>query len=375
MLAILKGQGQSEFLQCGFDRTDVFDDQVYAKIKEPMKIDFYNRRSWMTIPVVFHIVLTDNSDRITDELIFRQLDYLNQDFQSRNPDQSKVPDYFKSLVGQSTIRFCLASEDSFGNGTIGIERIVTSVEHIGIKNELYSTSKGGSDAWNTDQYLNIWIADTGPNIAGLGSAPGQRNKNEDGVIIHPDLFNSDLPSRTLTHEIGHYLGLFHMWNMDGSCEDNDFVEDTPVQAHPYYHCPQKKRITCNTADMYMNYMDYTDHYCMYFFTKGQIDRMTAILVQFRSGLLKTKSECNLQNPPRSDYIVYPNPMGNGKIWMQFDDGKPAFLNMKIYNIAGKLVFSINIWKERIVEINLGLLDPGIYIINVDGVVKKIISAQ
>lgn len=68
-------------------------------------------------------------------------------------------------------------------------------------------------------------------------------------------------------------------------------------------------------------------------------------------------------------------MGNGKIWMQFDDGRPAFLNMKIYNIAGKLVFSINIWKERIVEINLGLLDPGIYIINVDGVVKKIISAQ
>lgn len=110
----------------------------------------------MIIPVVFHIILTDNPEWISDEMILRQLDHLNHDFQGRNPDRSNVPGKFQRLVGQSSIRFCLASEDPFGNPAIGIERIATPVEQIGISNELYHTSKGGSDAWDTNRYLNIW---------------------------------------------------------------------------------------------------------------------------------------------------------------------------------------------------------------------------
>lgn len=84
--------------------------------------------------------------------------------------------------------------------------------------------------------------------------------------------------RTATHEVGHWLNLYHIWGDDGtSCNGSDLVSDTPNQADENYGCPTYPRPSCsNTSDMYMNYMDYTDDACMFMFSTGQKTRMQAM---------------------------------------------------------------------------------------------------
>lgn len=361
----------SDYYKCGFDNMETWNDLIFSEIQQPQDFSSFQNRSSLTIPVVFHIVLTDHHARISDEMILRQLNFLNQDFQGSNPDRKNVPDRFKKLTGRSSIRFCLAAEDPYGEPALSIIRVNTSIDQIGIKEELYFTAKGGSDAWATERYLNIWVAETGLHLAGLGSAPGQRDANKDGVVIHPGLFNQELPCRTLTHEVGHYLGLFHMWNQDGSCADNDFIEDTPVQAYPYYDCPQEERTTCGSPDMFMNFMDYTDRDCMYFFTRGQISRMEKILTMQRSQLLFTKTECYPENNV-SDFLVYPNPVKGKTVTLQFENDDLLFLNIKIFNTEGKLIRSVHRWNKNQIILDLPSLKKGLYFIIINGVTKKFI---
>lgn len=188
----------SDYQIWAFDNTEIWNDHIFSEIKQLLDFNSSRNGSTLTIPVVFHVVLTDRHEWISDEMILRQLNFLNQDFQGSNPDRRNVPDRFKKLAGRSSIQFCIATHDPQRQPALPIIRVHTWIPQIGIKKELYSTAKGGSDAWDTDRYLNIWIADTGDDIAGLGSAPGQRNKYEDGVVIHPEIFNSDSPCRTLT---------------------------------------------------------------------------------------------------------------------------------------------------------------------------------
>ena len=356
--------------KCGFDHTEIWNDLIFSDIEQPQYFSSFQNRSSLTVPVVFHIVLTDHHARISDEMILRQLNFHNQDFQGSNPDGIKVPDRFKKLAGRSSIRFCLAAEDPYDRPALSIIRVNTSIDQIGIKEELYFTVKGGSDAWDTERYLNIWIADTGSHLAGLGSAPGQRDANKDGVVIHPGLFNQEEPCRTLTHEVGHYLGLFHMWNQDGSCEDNDFIEDTPVQAYPYYDCPQEERTTCGSPDMFMNFMDYTHRDCMFFFTPGQISRMEKILSMHRSQLIFTKTECNPEKNV-SDFILYPNPVSDGSVTFRFQNDDLVYLHIQIYSVSGKLIYALHRWKQKQLKLDLPSLRSGLYIIAVNGVAKKL----
>jgi len=86
--------------------------------------------------------------------------------------------------------------------------------------------------------------------------------------------------RTVTHEVGHFFGLRHIWGDDPiGCSTTDYVEDTPNQSNNYTgQCPLPNvRVSCSSSDMYMNYMDYTNDACMNIFTAGQIGRMETIL--------------------------------------------------------------------------------------------------
>ena len=78
--------------------------------------------------------------------------------------------------------------------------------------------------------------------------------------------------RTLTHEVGHWFLLIHIWG-DGGCNVDDGVSDTPNSNDPNYGCPTNGKTACSSIDMHMNYMDYSNDECMYMFSAGQSTRM------------------------------------------------------------------------------------------------------
>jgi len=121
------------------------------------------------------------------------------------------------------------------------------------------------------------------NLPGLNFPPNSRET--DGVTIDYRYFGeggnavSGSKGRTTTHEVGHFLGLRHIWG-DGDCSVDDFVEDTPLQSGSNNACrTANPRFTCNTRDLVENYMDYTPDNCMNNFTIGQVARMDVVLAE------------------------------------------------------------------------------------------------
>jgi hypothetical protein len=168
---ILRGQN-GIVPSCGFP-TDSVSLKKVASFDENLKRQVNNivLRNTIVIPVVVHIVKHTADETVSDETVFSQIDALNRDFNAHNADINKVPAEFKKYITTSGIRFCLTNKDTNGNATNGIIRTRTNVKVIGLKDSLFDTKTGGSTAWNPDKYLNIWVANTGEYITGIGSYP------------------------------------------------------------------------------------------------------------------------------------------------------------------------------------------------------------
>lgn len=238
-----------------------------------------------TIPVVFHIIHNNGVENISDEQIFDALAILNRDFRKLNPDTASVVDAFEDLVADIGIEFRLASKDPFGNCHPGINRVQSEL-----------TTDGGSDmkalsVWPRDSYMNIWVcADAGDGTAGYTFLPGTVNGNwgqlNDGIVLRHDYTgsigtSSPFRSRTLTHEVGHWLNLFHTWGPGNSpndplnCDIDDQVDDTPNTVG-YLSCNLTGASCGNEIDNVQNYMEYS--YCSRMFTIGQATRMRAAMI-------------------------------------------------------------------------------------------------
>jgi len=251
-------------------------------------------RALITIPTVVHVVYRNAAQNVSDAQIFSQIDALNEDFRKLNADTSNIPAVWASTMADSEIEFCLAKRDPQGNPTNGIVRVATTNGNFGLNDDVKFTSQGGSDAWPRDQYLNVWVCDLGGGLLGYAQFPGQA-ANTDGVVGNYQYFGtigSQAPfdkGRTMTHEVGHWLGLFHIWGDDGgACSGSDNVADTPNQAGASGGCPSFPQTdNCSPASpgyMFMNYMDYTNDACMNSFTQGQAAVMQATLNGFRAPL-------------------------------------------------------------------------------------------
>lgn len=248
----------------------------------------------VTIPVVFHIIhngdAVGSGENIANTYIMAQLAQLNDDFRKLNSDIGSVPAAFAGLAADVEIQFCLAQQDPSGAATTGIIR-----HNLGqaswTMNQIDANVKPGT-IWNRNSYLNIWTVVFGGGDAGtLGYAqfPGG-TANTDGVVLSytsvgslATPFPGSAPynkGRTATHEVGHWLNLYHIWGDDGTaCTGSDQVADTPNQADENYGCPAFPQVSCSNGpngDMFMNYMDYTDDACMYMFTEGQKTRAQAL---------------------------------------------------------------------------------------------------
>jgi hypothetical protein len=248
----------------------------------------------VTIPVVFHVLYNTASLNISDARILAQLDVLNKDFARLNADANNTPAAFQGVSVNTNIQFCLAQRDPNGNPTTGIVRRSTTVSAFSSNNAMKFTAQGGSDAWNTSQYLNVWVCNLSGGLLGYAQFPGG-SASTDGVVLltgsvgGPSAPGTSVPyhlGRTGTHEVGHYLNLRHIWG-DANC-GSDLVSDTPTQQTSNYGCPSFPKVTCSNGpngDMFMNYMDYTDDGCMNMFTAGQASRMNAAITSSRPGLL------------------------------------------------------------------------------------------
>ena len=259
----------------------------------------------ITIPVVVHVIYKNSSQNISDAQIFSQIDILNEDFRMNNSDASSVPSAFVGLAADCEIEFCLAVRDPNGNVTTGITRTYTTNSSFSGYTSMKYSSTGGQDAWNTSDYLNIWVCNLASGLLGFATFPGG-NSSTDGVVCDYAYFGNtgtatspyDL-GRTATHEVGHWLNLYHIWG-DSYC-GNDYVSDTPKHEESNYGCPSYPHAsscsgTGSSGEMFMNYMDYTNDACMFMFSTGQKNRMRATLNGSRSSLLSSLG-CQVVYPP------------------------------------------------------------------------------
>ncbi|KAH7345426.1 metalloprotease [Rhizoctonia solani] len=147
------------------------------------------------------------------------------------------------------------------------------------------------DASTLNLYTTSFANTTNPALLGYATFPDDYRSapTEDGVVIR----YSTLPGgssrfnlgKTLTHEVGHWLGLLHTFS-DDCDDDGDMVSDTPAQLNQTSGCPSTPPDTCPGQpglDPIHNFMDYSDDICLLEFTPGQIQRMREQFTAFRSG--------------------------------------------------------------------------------------------
>lgn len=257
----------------------------------------------VTIPVVVHVIYSSNPNAVSGTRITSQIDILNADYGRTNSDAGSTPAAFQGVAANTNIQFCLATRDPQGNTTTGVNRIQNSQASHNMNQA--STLKSIIQ-WDPYSYLNIWVVESinGGQILGYATFPTNLNSapNLDGVVIASPFFgfgSSGAPynrGRTGTHEVGHWLGLFHTFQ--GGCtgmtqntcaSQGDFCCDTPPVNAPAYGCPSTRN-TCsesfpsNLNDMTMNYMDYVDDNCMNVFTQDQASRMNFYLNTSRAAI-------------------------------------------------------------------------------------------
>jgi PKD repeat protein len=267
--------------------------------------EHYDNRQTVTftIPVVFHIIHLNGPENISDAQIYDQMRIINEDYQKRNADTSAVITAFKPIAADCEIAFKLAKIDPDGNCTKGITRHVDGRTLTGTHNVKEIVH------WPPDQYLNIYVCAQAAGLAGHALVPSAADtiSQWDGIVIQHayvgDIGTGD-PSRSvvLTHEIGHYLNLYHTWggnNVPGypylpvaqsdNCNHDDDVADTP-NTIGWQTCNVNHQ-SCGSLDNVQNFMEYA--YCPAMFTNGQKLRMHATLSSPIAGRNNLVSASNL----------------------------------------------------------------------------------
>ncbi|GHC94308.1 zinc metalloprotease [Nocardiopsis terrae] len=225
-----------------------------------------------TVPVVVHVISAeDGRGEVSDRRIREQVDVLNRAYR--------------------------------GGYAVGSEGADT-----GFRFELSEITRTADDTWFDDfnrhrdtirarlrqggaETLNVYTAELGSGLLGYSTFPQDHSArpDQDGVVLAHDSLPGGGRDRfdeghTGTHEVGHWLGLFHTFQ-NGCRNPGDYVDDTPYEREAAPGCP-KGRDTCPERpgrDPVTNFMNYSDDACMTHFTRGQARRMVEHWVAFRDG--------------------------------------------------------------------------------------------
>ncbi len=307
-LAPLSGIGQT--IRCGTDQVNDPDPKDRAKTNDLQPGYDVGQQRFHVIPVVVHIVYDAPINKLSKPLVRSQIDALNDDFGRAG----EYKDVEVANGADTRIRFCLANKDPEGNVTDGITYTKVSDAAVQLRSDTPNKAKQAI-RWPTDRYMNIWVVreikNNAPNRRIQGFAflpPNAANSGKDGIVMDYRYFGKSNPrnryfkeGRVCTHEVGHYLNLFHPWGpgAESGCNKDDQVDDTPLckgpfqkvqspnpcESDPIHECPRFERMTSN-------FMEYSIDRCMKAFTAGQRKRMRDAITEYRSKLVSFSNMTN-----------------------------------------------------------------------------------
>lgn len=352
-----------------------------------------------TIPMVFHIITSTGKTPIDESRVFAQIDALNRDFGIKKTTPTHPSDLasgFLDKTAKMDIDFCFPKSKPNGQSTTGINYVNSSLTGWSATDQMKFSSSEGLDAWDTEQYLNVWVVDLNKDLAGYAQMPGGP-ETTDGIVIDVDYFGmgEKLPEsysegKTLTHLVGSYLGLYELWDYKGRCRD-DRVSDTPIHNSPNFGCNAHNHLSfCagELTEMLMNFMDNSDDGCMDMFTEGQRQRVMAMLSPGgpRYSLVadgKTQCKSNealiVEGPPVEQHTnqdinaatirLYPNPAKNT---LQIDFFTPVVISAyecTVLSTLGQIMIRLDLGTDLSgqVQRQIDVSDwpPGLYYFKLD----------
>jgi Secretion system C-terminal sorting domain/Pregnancy-associated plasma protein-A len=353
----------------------------YQKIVDQQLSNTQNRSSnaMLRIPVAVHYPsepTTSTKKACLISLAQNQINILNADYNASNSDISNWTTdsafYPGVQVGNLQVEFVLATQNHpAGSGIANGSPAVT----FGTD---FLANADNDNTWSG--YMNFVVRNLGPNLLGYSPLGGSPLSGE-AVVMNTGAFGSGsgctgyVPGnpynlgRTVTHELGHFFNLDHIFrsadetSTDCSGADQDGIADTPEQAGCTYGCAVAgSRNACIAGQkvLSMNYMDYTDDACMYMFTAGQKNVMQAYLNSIASQFSQT-----VLNTIDNDFIafsVYPNPT-KGIINIQFINLVSDY-DVNVYDIAGRQVEYAKSNALNNKSITLNNASKGVYFISV-----------
>lgn len=306
------------------------------------------------IAVIFHVIHnTDNpAENVPYSDILDMFNDLQEDYQLLNTDAGTARSSFGFTPWDADINFCLATFDpSDGSALVepGVVRVETTEDWFdgdaGETNDMKFDVSGGDNAWDRDDYLNVWICDitngATSGVAGYAYLPTPSilpTASIDGIVVDYNLgvYNDNI----LTHEVGHYLGLEHTWGA-GGCVADDGFSDTPITTGPSSNysasCSGFQETCSGIQTQYENYMDYSNCTCM--FTEEQSNYMLSILQGIRSSLLLSPGCDPVDAPPNSAFSSIPIsaviiPEGGGVSFIDESTNAPTIWTWEISGTEG-----------------------------------------
>ena len=317
----------------GYSRCSTIEYEKYLTKKDPKRLSPAQFENWIApiiatqreksknnrtqqaqviynIPVVIHVIHdgdpvntvgSHSSENISYAQAVSQITVMNQDFRRMAGTPGNGSTGY-NLGVDCEINFVLAKQDPNGLITNGVDRVNMGQTAWSIEN--VDDIVKPQTQWDPTKYLNMWVVrlleetvlgyaqfPSGSTLSGINTNGG--SANTDGVVASYDAFGTIAVNdgsfvlnssynlgRTMTHEVGHWLGLLHIWGDDKLCTGNnnttgDYVTDTPDSNTENYDCETVSH--CIGNDMIENYMDYTNDACMNTFTAGQKARMVAVM--------------------------------------------------------------------------------------------------
>lgn len=346
---------------------------IMRKMEEARLVDNGNL---ILIGVIFHICYRGYDTSTINFDIAYSIDTLNKDFSKQcsnfdygrgkyvNQDYSQTYTEYVSLASACNIQFY----------TAGIRYADLAPQTTSNMTTLDNNIKGASRPVEPEKYLNVWVAEFYNGLLGYAQFPWDNSPETDGVVIAKSTFGQNPNSvqyslnKTMTHEVGHWLGLYHTFqdtfsyeggNIDyqdgNNIEDTkgDCVADTPPQGTPTYgnpftnvnNWPTSRPVDQLTANrhMFMNFMDYSDDIAMFMFTSDQAEKIRQMILLYRPQLISSA-------PPDPTPVPTPDPLFKSLIY-DFDSTPIG-------------------WAAPVKLIDTAILFPNATISSVDGITTK-----